>query len=208
MFVFAIETRGQTVAFTKETDRIMLDGILIGGRQEAQELRTGLFDAGLWDGVSPFTARLATDSEEQDFEIYHKDEEQTESLLMFLSPPRHEVPKKPIDRRGVQPESWACIDCGKNTAPGCSTRIELERAFAGPIAEQSVMQTIDNRSEVYMVKRAIWKAAYMDSVDGCLCIGCLEKRLGRALKPKDFARKHPFHLFPGTKRLLARRDGA
>ncbi len=57
-----------------------------------------------------------------------------------------------------------------------------------------------------MVKPAVWKAA--GEVSGCLCIGCLVKRLGRTLVPKDFPRKHPFHSLPGSKRLLARRDGA
>jgi hypothetical protein len=72
MFVFAIETCGKTVAFTKEMDRIMLDGILNGEREEGQQLRMmtnpGNKNA-RWDGVSPFTARLATDSEEADYDI-------------------------------------------------------------------------------------------------------------------------------------------
>ena len=59
-----------------------------------------------------------------------------------------------------------------------------------------------------MVKPAVWKAAGMDDFSGgCLCVGCLEKRLGRILNPKDFLRNHPFNSMPGTKRLLARRDG-
>jgi hypothetical protein len=35
---------------------------------------------------------------------------------------------------------------------------------------------------------------------GCLCIRCLEKRLGRQLKPKDFLRDHEFNdlRVPGT----------
>jgi hypothetical protein len=42
MFVFAIETCGKTVAFTKEVDRIMLDGILNGERDEGKHLRKTL----------------------------------------------------------------------------------------------------------------------------------------------------------------------
>jgi hypothetical protein len=44
---------------------------------------------------------------------------------------------------------------------------------------------------------------------GCLCIGCLEKRLGRRLKPKDFPRDHPLNdvRVPGTERLRRRRRG-
>jgi hypothetical protein len=40
-----------------------------------------------------------------------------------------------------------------------------------------------------------------------LCIGCLEKRLGRRLKPKDFQRDHPFNAYhmPCTPRLRDRR---
>lgn len=69
MFVFAIETNGRTVAFTKETDRIMLEGVLGGDRDEGQQLREGLAYLKAWDGASPFTARLATKSEELDYEI-------------------------------------------------------------------------------------------------------------------------------------------
>jgi hypothetical protein len=74
MFVFAIETNGKTVAFTKETDRVMLDGVLNGQRAEGQQLREGLLyisktGASAWDGVSPFTARLADYSEEIEYDV-------------------------------------------------------------------------------------------------------------------------------------------
>src|ERR1700730_7195455 len=50
-------------------------------------------------------------------------------------------------------------------------------------------------------------AAGMQPMGGCLCIGCLEKRLKRPLKPKDFARSHEFNNpgIPGTPLLLKRR---
>jgi len=32
--------------------------------------------------------------------------------------------------KGATPESWLCVDCGVNTAPGCMTRKEMELAFA------------------------------------------------------------------------------
>jgi hypothetical protein len=92
------------------------------------------------------------------------------------------------DLRGKTPESWLCIDCGVNTAPGCSTREQFEQAFAaGAIRNDqgSAGQTIDKRSEIYMVKATIWKAARMGDFDGCLCIGCLEQRIGRRLVPKE-----------------------
>jgi hypothetical protein len=109
-----------------------------------------------------------------------------------------------FDCRGLVPESWDCIDCGVNTAPGCSTRAEVEQAFAANT--EGVRQTFNDQTEVYTVKPAVWKEAGMGDFDGCLCIGCLEKRIARTLTPKDFDREHPFHLLPGTKRLLERRD--
>lgn len=38
--------------------------------------------------------------------------------------------------------------------------------------------------EWYMVEDAVWKPAAKG--DDVLCIGCLEKRLGRMLRPEDF----------------------
>jgi len=109
--------------------------------------------------------------------------------------------------KGRLPESWACIDCGINTAPGFLNRAEMEQALAADWNKQGVAQTVDDWSEVYTVKPWVWKAAGMDEFGGCLCIGCLEKRLGRPLTPKDFPRNDPLNSLPGTERLLARRDG-
>jgi hypothetical protein len=111
------------------------------------------------------------------------------------------------DLRGLVPESWACVDCGINTAPGLLNRAQAENALALDWANRGVQQHVDEYSEVYMVKPAIWQAAGMGDFGGCLCIGCLGKRLGRNLRPKDFMRNHPFHWLPGTDRLLARREG-
>jgi hypothetical protein len=114
--------------------------------------------------------------------------------------------KKP-DLRGKVPESWACIDCGINTAPGLLNREQMEQALAGDWNNQGVEQTCGELTEIYAVKAQIWKAAGMEPMGGCLYIGCLEKRLGRTLTAKDFVRKHPFNKMPGTERLLARREG-
>ena len=113
---------------------------------------------------------------------------------------------KQPDLRGLTPESWACTDCGINTAPGCLNRAQLEQAFARDIANEGVSQTINDRSEVYMVNSKIWEAAGMMEMGGCLCIGCLEKRIGRTLNAGDFIRNHPLNrVLNGTERLLARR---
>jgi hypothetical protein len=113
---------------------------------------------------------------------------------------------------GVAPESWHCVDCGFNTAPGLSTRAELNAAIAMAKLEGRwnedwcIPQKINERSEVYSVRAGVWKQAGMEPDGGCLCIGCLEKRLGRRLRPKDFPRDRAFNLYPiGTPRLLNRR---
>jgi hypothetical protein len=69
---------------------------------------------------------------------------------------------KRMDLRGLIPESWACIDCGINTAPGCLNRIRTEEAFAADWNGEGVPSTFDERTEVYIVKPATWKAAGME----------------------------------------------
>jgi hypothetical protein len=112
--------------------------------------------------------------------------------------------------KGITPESWHCIDCGVNTAPGCLNRAELEDAARalGKLWETNaagVPQRFGDDSEVYTVRDAVWKRAGVEPMGGCLCVGCLERRIGRRLKPKDFVRDHPFSELPGTPRLLSRR---
>lgn len=99
------------------------------------------------------------------------------------------------DLKGLLPESWCCVDCGIDTAPGCSNRAEMESAFNA--GQDGITQTIDARSEVYMVRNRVWEAAGMEPMGGCLCIGCLERRLGRRLKPKDFLRGHELNACAG-----------
>jgi hypothetical protein len=110
-----------------------------------------------------------------------------------------------IDLRGLLPESWACVDCGINTAPGLFGRARMEQALALNWNDHGIKQTVDDLSEVYTVKPTIWKASRMKDMGGCLCIGCLEMRLGRNLIPRDFLRNHPLNSLPGTERLLTRR---
>src|SRR5262245_13082752 len=118
-----------------------------------------------------------------------------------------EASDQEYDFKGLTPETWCCIDCGTNTAPGMYTRAQMEDAAralgdAWHRDEASIPQTIDRHSEVYTVRNAVWSAAGMEPYGGCLCIGCLEKRLGRILRPKDFQRNHPFNeaRVPGTAR--------
>jgi hypothetical protein len=114
---------------------------------------------------------------------------------------------KGLSLKGLIPDSWECIDCGFNTAPGLSTRVEVEAAFAAD--QNQIPQTYTCESEIYAVRNRVWSEAGMEPYGGCLCIGCLEKRIGRRLRPKDFPRNHPFNFpgVPGTLRLLKRRFG-
>jgi hypothetical protein len=107
--------------------------------------------------------------------------------------------------KGLTPESWLCVDCGFDTAPGFLGRAAMEKAFEGLDEGGSINQYLDDKSEVFVVRDAIWKAAGMKPWGGCLCVGCIETRLGRALRPKDFVRRHPFNSMPGTARLRERR---
>jgi hypothetical protein len=117
------------------------------------------------------------------------------------------------DLRGIIPESWNCIDCGTNTARGLSTRAQMEFAIQ-ELGErwsngEGVEQTYNADTEVYTVRPAIWKKAGMEAKDGCLCVGCIEKRIGRRLKPKDFDPEdaRAFAKMPCTPRLRNRRGG-
>jgi hypothetical protein len=115
-----------------------------------------------------------------------------------------------LDLEGLYPDSWACVDCGVNTAPGLPIRAEVANAYAAGAlkVEPGVTFHITDQCEIYTVRDSVWKAAGMAPKGGCLCIGCLEARLGRELRPKGFPRNHPFQDFPGTARLIERREGA
>jgi hypothetical protein len=118
-----------------------------------------------------------------------------------------------VDLKGTTPESWVCVDCGVNTAPGFPTRIEMEQRYnasktvlRAAVGDRLATLSFDDRCEVYTIKKAVWKAAGMQPWGGRLCIGCLEKRLRRKLRPKDFPRHDAFNSLPGTERLIERRD--
>ena len=108
---------------------------------------------------------------------------------------------------GRMSEHHLCVDCGMNTHPGASTKKEVAKAIwearlAGKEWKDAV--TFDENTEVYDVRDRIWAEAGMEVYGGCLCIGCLEKRIGRRLRPKDFS-NHVFNSIPtGTERLLRR----
>jgi hypothetical protein len=99
------------------------------------------------------------------------------------------------------PDGTLCVDCGVDTQPGAPNRLETIRQ----INENGTSpMTITREWEMYIGRDKIWKEAGMEPSGGCLCIGCLEKRLGRRLRPKDFLRNHSFLTLPGTDRMLSR----
>jgi hypothetical protein len=48
------------------------------------------------------------------------------------------------------------------------------------------MKTLTADDELYDVRPEVWSETGLGFHDGCLCIGCLETRIGRRLKPNDF----------------------
>lgn len=111
--------------------------------------------------------------------------------------------KRPADARAKISETHKCIDCGFDTAPGFPPRW-LAECLLNHLGTFTADFTAE--LEMFMVHDTVWKAAGMTPWGGCLCIGCLEKRLGRKLRPRDFVRDHPFSSIPGTERLTSRRD--
>ena len=111
--------------------------------------------------------------------------------------------------RGCVSESNLCVDCGVNTAPGLLTRKQLDVAFKIYGKDHAIEQTLTWDQEVYMLKKGVWRETGLEGWGGCLCIGCLEKRIGRRLKRGDFLARHPFNSpdFPASPRLRDRRGG-
>jgi hypothetical protein len=108
--------------------------------------------------------------------------------------------------KGCVPESWLCVDCGVNTAPGCLDRKETEIALALRGEAENVFTA---ETEVYTVTNEVWRATGLEGWGGCLCIGCLERRIGRRLNPDDFVADNGLnapHLL-ATRRLRQRRGG-
>jgi hypothetical protein len=113
--------------------------------------------------------------------------------------------KLTVDMRDWSSESWLCVDCGFNTAPGFLSRAERQKAFKAN--GRRIQETIDSNSEVYTVRDSVWQRTGLEPGGGCLCISCLEKRLCRRLNSEDFDHYDPYNdpSLPGTRRLLDRR---
>jgi hypothetical protein len=99
---------------------------------------------------------------------------------------------------------YHCIDCGMDTQPGYPTGDEIRAAHT---AGRGFDWTVNANHEVYILRQCVWDRTDLPGWGGVLCVGCLEKRIGRRLKPKDFLH-HPLNWLPGTRRLLERQGRA
>ena len=61
---------------------------------------------------------------------------------------------------------------------------QLEEIFHGRCVDCNV--DTFHIGESYMVHDSVWKKAGMKKSGGKLCVGCIEKRLGRKLNCRDF----------------------
>jgi hypothetical protein len=98
-----------------------------------------------------------------------------------------------VDFRYSMSESHLCVDCGLDTHPGNLNRAEAEQEAARQIRRGKRNWKIpahSGKDEIYYVHDHVWKAAGMTGWGGCLCVGCLEKRIGRELRPEDFDPDH------------------
>ena len=66
---------------------------------------------------------------------------------------------------GDTPESHLCVDCGVNTAPGCSTKAEVDAELYRKDRTSKVVgyMRFSRTSEIYRVRNAIWKKAGFSS---------------------------------------------
>jgi hypothetical protein len=64
--------------------------------------------------------------------------------------------------------------------------------------------------EFYLVRDGLWPKEPDAGIAlvGCLCIGCLETRLGRRLEPGDFRPNAWYARLPHSRRLAHRQGGA
>jgi hypothetical protein len=118
------------------------------------------------------------------------------------------------DMQGLIPDSYICVDCGMDTWPGHKTRAQVEQEMCAAKAagrKWKDWMTFTPETEVYYVHPHVWKASGVDFWGGVLCIGCLEKRIGRRLQPYDFIAEHADGFnnpnVPGTRRRFERLTG-
>ena len=85
---------------------------------------------------------------------------------------------KKADLKKLVPTSWLCDDCGIDLGNRMPNRTELTSAAAEIFGVYIL-------TKINIVRAAVWAEAGAEP-DGWLCTPCLEKRLGRRLRPQDY----------------------
>lgn len=101
--------------------------------------------------------------------------------------------------RTKPPADAPCMDCGTDTTP-CRNAQNCPHHKRHQCRHNSPLPW-----EWYMIEDDLWAAIVGPGARGFLCIGCLERRLGRQLNRADFSHR-PVNLIPSrssSPRLIA-----
>jgi hypothetical protein len=90
------------------------------------------------------------------------------------------------EAEGLYYEDGCCVDCGKDTTPHTIVRDGDVNGFGMEFTRDVTIRFEPETWDFYSVKDRVWAKAGLTETGGCLCVGCLENRLGRRLRPKDF----------------------
>lgn len=99
----------------------------------------------------------------------------------------------PPPQLGVPPGSVQVVERphvgAQRVPPTAGTRVATDEGYR-------CADSGEDPTQLYLVKDRLWRKAGMGP-SGALCIPCLEKRLGRKLRPRDF-----LHGAPASRRAL------
>lgn len=127
-----------------------------------------------------------------------------------------------LDESGeLQYEAMLCLDCGRNTDDEyfsihdelwCAARLtepDLSEALRLLYRLNLMSQSDEWAGWEHFNERSVGVKKYCAMVDGFLCVGCLEVRLGYRLGPEDFNQEAPVNTpeLAGSDRLWSRLTG-
>jgi len=90
---------------------------------------------------------------------------------------------KKADLKKLVPKSWLCDDCGEDLGGRMPTRDKLTDVTIDIFGPYILSKKIK------IVRPAVWAEAGAPPDVSWLCDDCLEKRLGRRLRPEDYEPK-------------------
>ena len=99
----------------------------------------------------------------------------------------HALCRRILALMGLEDEAiQACLSYFTMQGGGCDCEVVLnvDMTEPEPLVDFSCKDCASDYDEDYMVQNDFWKA--YGGGDGMLCIGCLEKRIGRKLRRQDF----------------------